>query len=131
VASNICVARPPQLEVASCDLKAQFSTVRGRSIFLRASGFDVIEHRLVSEHRGCVKPLAQSSAPGGVGRAALIAARDRRCCRIAFGVGGNTMKTLLTTLVAVSVLVGVAATSAQAASFGSMEYWVDHNRHMN
>ena len=40
------------------------------------------------------------------------------------------MKTVLSALVALSVLVGVAG-SAQAATFGSTEYWIEHNRHMN
>ncbi len=41
------------------------------------------------------------------------------------------MKTILSTLVALSVLAGVAATSAQAASFGSQQYWIDHDTNMN
>jgi hypothetical protein len=41
------------------------------------------------------------------------------------------MKTILSTLVALSVLAGVAATSAQAASFGSQEYWVERDRNAN
>ncbi len=40
------------------------------------------------------------------------------------------MKTILSALVALSVLVGVAG-SAEAARFGSSEYWIEHNRHMN
>ena len=42
-----------------------------------------------------------------------------------------TMKTILSTLVALSVLAGAAATSAQAATFRSQEYWVEHDRNMN
>jgi Ni/Co efflux regulator RcnB len=42
-----------------------------------------------------------------------------------------TMKTILSTLVALSVLAGVAATSAQAASFGAQEYWVERDRNAN
>ncbi len=41
------------------------------------------------------------------------------------------MKTILSTLVALSVLAGVAATSAQAATFGSTQYWVEHDTNMN
>jgi Ni/Co efflux regulator RcnB len=41
------------------------------------------------------------------------------------------MKTILSTLVALSVLAGVAATSAQAAPFGSQEYWVERDRNAN
>jgi hypothetical protein len=37
------------------------------------------------------------------------------------------MKTILTALVALSVLAG----AAQAADFGSREYWVEHARHIN
>jgi hypothetical protein len=40
------------------------------------------------------------------------------------------MKTILSALVALSVLAGVAG-SAQAATFGSTEYWVEHDRNMN
>ena len=40
------------------------------------------------------------------------------------------MKTLLSTLVALSVLAGVAG-SAQAATFGSTEYWVERDRQAN
>ena len=40
------------------------------------------------------------------------------------------MKTLLSALVALSVLAGVAG-SAQAATFGSTDYWVEHDRNMN
>ena len=43
----------------------------------------------------------------------------------------NTMKSILSSLVALSVLAGVAASSAQAATFGSLEYWVEHDRNMN
>jgi hypothetical protein len=39
----------------------------------------------------------------------------------------NTMKTLLCALVALSVLAG----TAQAADFGSRDYWVDIARHIN
>jgi hypothetical protein len=41
------------------------------------------------------------------------------------------MRTILSTLVALSVLAGVAATSAQAAEFGSRDYWVQHDANMN
>ena len=41
------------------------------------------------------------------------------------------MKTILSTLVALSVLAGVAASSAQAAGFGSTEYWVERSANMN
>jgi hypothetical protein len=41
------------------------------------------------------------------------------------------MKTLLSTLVALSVLAGVAASTAQAADFGSRGYWVEHDANMN
>ena len=41
------------------------------------------------------------------------------------------MKTILSTLIALSVLAGVAASGAQAATFGSTEYWIEHDRHMN
>ena len=37
------------------------------------------------------------------------------------------MKTILSALVALSVLAG----AAQAADFGSREYWVEHARNMN
>jgi hypothetical protein len=40
------------------------------------------------------------------------------------------MKTILSVLVALSVLAGVAG-SAQAATFGSLEYWVERDRNMN
>jgi Ni/Co efflux regulator RcnB len=42
-----------------------------------------------------------------------------------------TMKTILSTLVALSVLAGVAATTAQAADFGSRDFWVEHDRNQN
>jgi hypothetical protein len=42
------------------------------------------------------------------------------------------MKTILSTLVALSVLAGVAATSAQAAApFGSQEYWIERDTNSN
>ena len=41
------------------------------------------------------------------------------------------MKTILSTLVALSVLAGAAATSAQAADFGSRDYWIERNTHQN
>jgi Ni/Co efflux regulator RcnB len=41
------------------------------------------------------------------------------------------MKTILSTLVALSVLAGVAATSAQAAGFGSQQYWIERDRNAN
>jgi hypothetical protein len=41
------------------------------------------------------------------------------------------MKTILSTLVALSVLAGVAATSAQAATFGSQQYWIDRDTNSN
>ena len=40
------------------------------------------------------------------------------------------MKTLLSALVALSVLAG-AAGSVQAADFGSQDYWAQHSRNMN
>ncbi len=40
------------------------------------------------------------------------------------------MKQLLSALVVLSVLAG-AVGSAQAATFGSTEYWVEHDRNMN
>jgi hypothetical protein len=40
------------------------------------------------------------------------------------------MKTLLSALVALTVLAG-AVGSAQAATFGSTEYWVERDRSMN
>ena len=40
------------------------------------------------------------------------------------------MKTILSALVALSVLAGVAG-SAQAATFGSTAYWVEHDTNMN
>ena len=41
------------------------------------------------------------------------------------------MKTILSTLVALSVLAGVAASAAQAADFGSRDYWVERDANMN
>jgi Ni/Co efflux regulator RcnB len=41
------------------------------------------------------------------------------------------MKTILSTLVALSVLAGVAASTAQAAEFGSLEYWIERSTHQN
>ncbi len=41
------------------------------------------------------------------------------------------MKTIFSTLVALSVLAGIAASTAQAADFGSRDYWVDRDRHQN
>jgi Ni/Co efflux regulator RcnB len=41
------------------------------------------------------------------------------------------MKTILSTLVALSVLAGAAATSVQAAEFGSREFWIERSTHMN
>jgi uncharacterized protein YxeA len=41
------------------------------------------------------------------------------------------MKTILSTLVALSVLAGVAASTAQAADFGSRDYWVERDTNMN
>ena len=40
------------------------------------------------------------------------------------------MKTILSALVALSVLAGVAG-SAQAATFGSSDYWVERDRNIN
>ena len=40
------------------------------------------------------------------------------------------MKTILSALVALSVLAGVAG-SAQAATFGSGDYWVERDRNLN
>jgi hypothetical protein len=41
------------------------------------------------------------------------------------------MKTILSTLVALSVLAGAAATSVQAADFGSRDYWIERNTQQN
>jgi Ni/Co efflux regulator RcnB len=41
------------------------------------------------------------------------------------------MKTILSALVALSVLAGVAASTAQAADFGSRDFWSDRDRHQN
>jgi hypothetical protein len=41
------------------------------------------------------------------------------------------MKTVLSTLVALSVLAGAAATSVQAAEFGSRDFWIEHSTHQN
>jgi hypothetical protein len=41
------------------------------------------------------------------------------------------MKTILSTLVALSVLAGAAAASVQAAEFGSREFWIERSTHMN
>jgi len=41
------------------------------------------------------------------------------------------MKTILSTLVALSVLAGVAASAAQAAEFGSSDYWIERSTNMN
>jgi uncharacterized protein YxeA len=41
------------------------------------------------------------------------------------------MKTILSTLVALSVLAGAAATSVQAAEFGSRDYWVERDANQN
>jgi Ni/Co efflux regulator RcnB len=41
------------------------------------------------------------------------------------------MKTILSTLVALSVLAGVAASTAQAAEFGSRDYWVERDQNLN
>jgi Ni/Co efflux regulator RcnB len=41
------------------------------------------------------------------------------------------MKTILSTLVALSVLAGAAATSAQAATFGSTSYWIERDTNAN
>ena len=40
------------------------------------------------------------------------------------------MKTLFSALVVLSVLVG-AAGSVQAADFGSRDFWIERDRHMN
>jgi Ni/Co efflux regulator RcnB len=40
-----------------------------------------------------------------------------------------TMKTILSTLVALSVLAGVAASTAQAAEFGSSDFWIERDRY--
>ncbi len=40
------------------------------------------------------------------------------------------MKTILSALVALSVLVGVTGT-AQAADFGSSDYWAERDRNLN
>ena len=40
------------------------------------------------------------------------------------------MKTILSALVALSVLAGVAG-SAQAADFGSRDYWAERDRNLN
>ena len=40
------------------------------------------------------------------------------------------MKTILSALLALSVLAGVAG-SAQAADFGSRDYWAERDRNMN
>jgi len=40
------------------------------------------------------------------------------------------MKTIFSALIALSVLAGVTS-SANAASFGSVEWWVEHDRNMN
>jgi Ni/Co efflux regulator RcnB len=41
------------------------------------------------------------------------------------------MKTILSTLVALSVLAGVAASTAQAAGFGSRDYWIERDANTN
>jgi Ni/Co efflux regulator RcnB len=41
------------------------------------------------------------------------------------------MKTILSTLVALSVLAGVAASTAQAADFGSRDYWIERDANTN
>jgi Ni/Co efflux regulator RcnB len=41
------------------------------------------------------------------------------------------MKTLLSALLALTVLAGVAGSAAQAAEFGSVEYWVERSANMN
>jgi Ni/Co efflux regulator RcnB len=41
------------------------------------------------------------------------------------------MKAIASALVALSVLAGVAASTAQAAEFGSREYWIERSRNMN
>jgi hypothetical protein len=41
------------------------------------------------------------------------------------------MKTIASALIALSVLAGVAASSAQAATFGSTDYWIERDRNMN
>jgi Ni/Co efflux regulator RcnB len=41
------------------------------------------------------------------------------------------MKTILSTLVALSVLAGVAASTAQAADFGSRGFWVERDANQN
>jgi hypothetical protein len=41
------------------------------------------------------------------------------------------MKTIFSALVALSVLAGVAASTAQAADFGSSGYWIERDRQAN
>ena len=41
------------------------------------------------------------------------------------------MKTILSTLLALSVLAGVAGSAAQAAEFGSVQYWAERSANMN
>jgi hypothetical protein len=41
------------------------------------------------------------------------------------------MKTIASALIALTVLAGVAASSAQAATFGSTEYWIERDRQAN
>ena len=41
------------------------------------------------------------------------------------------MKTIASALIALSVLAGVAASSAQAATFGSADYWIERDRQSN
>ncbi len=41
------------------------------------------------------------------------------------------MKTIFSALVALSVLSGIAASTAQAADFGSREYWIERDTNQN
>jgi Ni/Co efflux regulator RcnB len=42
-----------------------------------------------------------------------------------------TMKTILSTLVALSVLAGATVSSVQAAEFGSRDYWIERDANTN
>ena len=68
----------------------------------------------------------EHSVAGRAGPSPLL----RPICRIAVLHRRNAMKTILSVLVALSVLAGVTG-SAQAATFGSTDWWVERSTNMN
>ncbi len=77
-------------------------------------------------------PLLCSGAAGhrAAHRSPYLLRSDRQVLSASLHNRRNTMKTILSALVALSVLAGVAG-SVQAADFGSQDYWTDLARHQN